>query len=168
MSHRVNDGTSWNQRRREFIAEAERVAERSNCVRRSVGAVLVRNGQVIAEGWNGVSKQHLDCREAGCPRCIRGGATGSGYENCICIHAEQHAVAIAALNGISTENSALYVNLMPCLQCLAVCRAAGVREVYYSGENWEYPPDVRAVYHVLADQFDVFSRVEGVKAVAFG
>jgi len=143
-----------------FIFLAERVAERSNCVRRSVGAVIVRAGQVIAEGWNGVSGDYLDCRTAGCPRCINGGETGSGYENCICIHAEQKAVAAAAQRGIATEDAEIYVNLRPCLQCLAICKAAGIREVYFSGEGWEYPPETEEIYRALTRQFEAFRRIE--------
>jgi deoxycytidylate deaminase len=73
------------------------------------------------------SEGHKDCREAGCPRCINGGVTGSGYETCVCIHAEQRAIADAARRGVSTDNSVLYVNLRPCLQCLAIAKAAGIR-----------------------------------------
>ncbi len=168
MHARTRSNAFENQKHRDFITVAEQVAERSNCIRRSVGAILVRDGQVISEGWNGVSEEFPDCGAAGCPRCINGGNTGSGYENCICIHAEQRAIAVAASRGIGTENSTLYVNLRPCLQCLAICKASGVREVYFSGENWEYPPDVRAVYHVLAGQFEVFSRVDDLQRLAVG
>jgi dCMP deaminase len=144
-----------------WIALAERVGSRSNCVRRSVGAVLLKNGLLASDGWNGVSADLVDCREAGCPRCIGGGETGSGYENCICIHAEQRAVAEAAKNGVNTAGCTMYVTLRPCLQCLAICLAAGVTEIFYSGEEWEYPADVERIYHVLSDQFEAFGRVEG-------
>lgn len=143
-----------------WMALAEQAGSRSNCVRRSVGALLVKEGLIASEGWNGVSADFLDCREAGCPRCINGGETGSGYETCICIHAEQRAIADAAKNGISTSGSTMYVTLRPCLQCLAICRAAGVREIFYSGEEWEYPAAVEKIYHVLSDQFDVFNRFD--------
>ena len=55
----------------------------------------------------------------------------------------------------------MYVTLRPCLQCLAICLAAGVTEIFYSGEEWEYPADVERIYHVLSDQFEAFGRVEG-------
>src|SRR5579864_4346235 len=88
-----------------FMAMASDAARRSNCVRRAVGAIIVRQGQVIAAGWNGVSVRHGDCRAAGCPRCINGGDTGSGYETYICIHAEQSAIADAARRGVVTDDS---------------------------------------------------------------
>lgn len=140
-----------------FMAMANNVARRSNCVRRAVGALIVRQGQVVATGWNGVSESHRDCGEAGCPRCINGGDTGSGYETCICIHAEQRAVADAARRGISTKDSILYVNLRPCLQCLAIAKVSGVNEIYYAGQDWNYSDEIEKIYRTLSDQFDSFS-----------
>lgn len=142
-----------------FMAKANTVARNSNCIRRAVGAVIVRNGQVIAGGWNGVPKGHRDCGEAGCPRCIGGGDTGSGYETCICIHAEQGAIADAARQGIRTTGSTMYVNLRPCLQCLVIAKASGVRGIFYAGEEWNYSDEIEKVYRTLCDQFDSFTRV---------
>jgi len=147
-----------------FMTMVNSVARRSNCVRRAVGTVLVRQGQVIAEGWNGISESLGDCREAGCPRCINGGDTGSGYETCLCIHAEQRAIADAAKRGVCTKESALYVNLRPCLQCLAIARAAGVREILYWGEDWSYSGEIEKAYRRLSDQFDSFTRIEEKQA----
>jgi dCMP deaminase len=141
------------------MAMANTAARKSNCIRRTVGAVIVRNGQVIATGWNGVPKRHRDCGEAGCPRCIGGGDTGSGYETCICIHAEQSAIADAARQGISTNDCAMYVNLRPCLQCLVIAKASGVRKIFYTGKEWNYSDEIEKVYRTLSDQFDSFSRV---------
>lgn len=144
----------------QFMTIANNLAHRSNCARRQVGAVIVRQGQVVTEGWNGVSERHVDCRAAGCPRCINGGDTGSGYETCICIHAEQRAIADAARRGISTEDSVLYVNLRPCLQCLVIAKGAGVREIFYGGEQWTYQDEIERIYRALCDQFDSFVRID--------
>jgi dCMP deaminase len=146
-----------------FMSLASTIARKSNCIRRAVGALIVREGQVIAEGWNGVDEKYCDCREAGCPRCINGGDTGSGYETCMCIHAEQRAVADAARRGVTTTDSVLYVNLRPCLQCLAIARASGIRIVYYSGEDWTYPIEIEKIYRALSDAFDTFSRIGEVQ-----
>lgn len=145
-----------------FMTIANNVAGKSNCIRRDVGAILVREGQVLASGWNGVSGEHRDCRAAGCPRCINGGETGSGYEECICIHAEQHAIAEAARQGVSTRDSTLYVTLRPCLQCMAIAKACGVREILYS-EDWTVPAKIERAYHTLSDQFDAFGRIDELK-----
>jgi dCMP deaminase len=143
----------------ELMMIVSSVANRSNCVRRAVGAVLVREGHVIAEGWNGIAESSENCHQAGCPRCINGGETGSGYDTCLCIHAEQRAIADAANRGVSTHDSIMYVNLRPCLQCLAVAKAGGVREVFYWGDNWTYPPEIEILYEKLSRQFDLFMRV---------
>lgn len=153
----MKSGNNW-----EFITMANNAARRSNCIRRDVGAVIVREGEILATGWNGVSENHKDCGEAGCPRCINGGDTGSGYEECICIHAEQRAIADAAKRGITTRDSILYVNLRPCLQCLAISMAAGVREVYFS-EDWTVPESIEKVYRALSDQFDIFCHLVDLK-----
>lgn len=142
-----------------FMTIANDVASKSNCVRRSVGAVIVRQGQVIAAGWNGVSEHYTDCKKAGCPRCTNGGNTGSGYETCICIHAEQSAIAKAASMGVSTKDSVMYVTLRPCLQCLAIALASGIREIFFVGDDWSYSEEIEQVYGVLSNQFDAFRRL---------
>jgi len=145
-----------------YITIANNVAGKSNCIRRDVGAILVREGQVLATGWNGVSGEHRDCREAGCPRCINGGETGSGYDECICIHAEQHAIADAARRGVSTRDSILYVNLRPCLQCMAIAKVSGVREIFYS-EDWTVPAKIERAYRTLSDQFYSFACIDELR-----
>lgn len=139
---------------------AEEVAKKSNCIRRSVGAVIVRNGKVVSKGWNGLADVNSNCRDAGCPRCINGGDTGSGYENCICIHAEQHAIGDAALRGVSTEGSTMYINLRPCMQCLVIAHSAGVRKIFFHGVDWKYPEQTEAVYSALSRQFEAFGRID--------
>jgi len=88
---------------------------------------------------------------------------------CICIHAEQRAIGDAARRGVSTKDSILYVNLRPCLQCLAIAKASGVREVFYCGQDWNYSDEIERIYRTLSDQFDSFSRIaelQGSEATA--
>jgi dCMP deaminase len=144
----------------EFMAIARNIAHKSNCIRRSVGAVLVRHHRIVAMGWNGVSSAYKDCGEARCSRCIRGGPTGMGYEECICIHGEQRAIASAAARGVATKGSVLYVNLRPCLQCLAMVRAAAVSAVIFD-EDWVYPEELEQTYRALASEFDLFGHLVG-------
>src|SRR6266481_10081323 len=122
-----------------YIALADRVAAKSNCSRRSVGALLVRDGQIIAAACNGVSRKFRNCLVAGCPRCKRGGDVGTGYDSCICLHAEQVVLATAARDGWPVKGATLYVNLRPCLACLNLAVAAGVRAIIYN-ESWSYDP----------------------------
>jgi dCMP deaminase len=137
---------------------ADDIARKSNCSRRRVGALLVRDREILATGWNGTVGMEVNCRDAGCPRCINGGPTGSGYENCICIHAEQRALGDAAKRGVSTEGCTLYVNLRPCFQCLAIALASGVHCIVYR-EDWTYSEEIERVYRRLATEFDLFSSV---------
>jgi dCMP deaminase len=141
-----------------FIQAAHKAAEKSNCIRRAVGAVIVKNGEVLANGWNGVSDAYASCGEAGCPRCIEGGSTGSGYEFCICVHAEQRAIGDAAARGVITRNSRLYVNLRPCLQCLGMIRAAGIDEVFFD-EDWTYLDSLEKIYQEQARAFRSFGHI---------
>ena len=134
---------------------AQDAARRSNCIRRAVGAIIVRDDLVLATGWNGVSAAYRDCGEAGCLRCLEGGSTGSGYDQCMCIHAEQRAIADAAARGVATKNSVLYVNLRPCLQCLNLVSAARVRGVVFD-EDWAYSPQLEGSYQAIAAKFEFF------------
>lgn len=154
------------RKHRKFLSEAEAAAHNSNCIRRNVGAVIVQQGVIAARGWNGLLEDDKNCREAGCPRCIKGGDTGTDYDYCACIHAEQRAVAQAAKLGIKLDDSAMYVNLRPCLQCLLIVFAAGIRRVYYGGAIWTYPREVEAVYENVAGKFDVFCRMAEEPGVA--
>ncbi len=138
-----------------YIALADRVAAKSNCSRRSVGALLVRDGQIIAAACNGVSRKYRSCLVAGCPRCKRGGDVGTGYDSCICLHAEQMALAKAAREGKSVRGGTLYVNLRPCLACLNLTLAAGVRRIVYK-EIWSYGRELELQYKRLSRRLSAF------------
>jgi dCMP deaminase len=152
---------------RDFMSRAYVAAQQSNCIRRSVGAVLVRAGQVISSGANGVPQAFSDCGRAGCPRCLRGGRTGLGYESCICIHAEQKAIAEAARLGVPAEGSSLYVTLRPCLQCLAIVKAAGIEVVIFD-EEWKYDEPLETVYEELAKTLPLFESLKTSEERASG
>jgi len=116
------------------------------------------HGDVIAQGFNGVSSQFSDCISAGCTRCRTGGALGIGYDNCICIHAEQRAIATAAAAGRAVSGAAIYLTLRPCIQCLLLAYAAEIREIRYS-QDWNYPDDREVSYQKLAGRFSIFESV---------
>jgi dCMP deaminase len=141
-----------------FLEEAQRAAGKSNCASRHVGAVVVSNGKIITEGFNGVSSRFPDCVTAGCERCRTGGVVGVAYDHCICIHAEQRAIASAAAQGISTSGADLFLTLRPCLQCLLLIYAAEIKRIRYL-EDWSYPDAREAAYRVLANRFEVFESV---------
>jgi dCMP deaminase len=139
----------------DFFDLARQAAGKSNCASRHVGVVVEAQGVVLADGFNGVSSRSDDCIAAGCKRCKTGGALGVGYDNCICIHAEQRAVASAAAIGTALSGATMYLTLRPCLQCLLLVYAAGIRQIRYLQE-WQYPDDREASYQTLAARFDIF------------
>lgn len=141
--------------RSKYMALAEKASAKSNCARRNVGAVLVRNGRIISTAYNGVPRKYRNCLVAGCPRCKRGGDVGTGYDSCICLHAEQAALAIAAGEGQSVKGATLYVNLRPCLACLNLAVAAGVTKIVYK-ESWCYGRELEFQYRRLSRRLSAF------------
>lgn len=142
-----------------FLQLAEKIAEKSNCSRRKVGAVIVKRGHVLAAGWNGVWQRYRTCVQAGCPRCSQGGDVGFGYDFCICVHAEQKAVATAARDGVSIVKGSMYVNLRPCLVCLVLAAEAGIQEIVFRGK-WIYPNNIERIYERVARRFAAFVCVD--------
>ncbi|MBO7722004.1 MAG: dCMP deaminase family protein [Kiritimatiellae bacterium] len=117
-----------------FMRLAGVVASRSNCLRRHVGAVVVRDRHILATGYNGTPYGVSNCFAGGCPRCA--GVTGSGerLEECLCVHAEQNAICQAALHGHAINGSTIYITFSPCLTCAKLIINSGVKEVVYAGE----------------------------------
>lgn len=115
-----------------FIQIAKQVALRSNCIKRRVAAVLVKDFRIISTGYNGTPRGIKNCNEGGCPRCQKFGASGTDLENCICCHAEENAIVQAAYHGVNIQNSTLYSTFSPCLACTKMIINAGIAEVVYS------------------------------------
>ena len=123
-----------------FLMLAKLAATRSTCLAFPVGAVIVKNKQVLATGYNG--------SPSGSAHCTAQGFCYPGLSSCDAskampsraVHAEANAIAQAAKHGISTEGASIYVTLEPCLSCLKLIVSAGIREVFYetafnSGNN---------------------------------
>lgn len=91
-----------------FLQLADLVSSRSTCLRRHVGAVLVRDERIIATGYNGAPKGIKHCLDIGCFREQEGIPSGQRYELCRGVHAEQNAIINAAYYGISTQGAILY------------------------------------------------------------
>ena len=114
-----------------FMDIAHVVARRGNCSRRQVAAVLVNDNRIISTGYNGTPRGVKNCFEGGCPRCASDSPSGTGLDECLCLHAEENAIAQAAYHGISLRDSVLYVTLSPCLTCARLLVSAGIVEVIY-------------------------------------
>ncbi|MEW6013804.1 MAG: cytidine/deoxycytidylate deaminase family protein [Candidatus Zixiibacteriota bacterium] len=127
---------SWNEY---FMRIAMLAATRSTCLRRQVGAVIVKNKKVLATGYNGSPSGLKHCLDIGCLREELGIPSGQRHELCRAIHAEQNAVIQAATSGISIEGGILYSTTFPCILCAKILINAGVREIYVAEG---YPDDL--------------------------
>lgn len=105
------------------------VSSRSSCLRRTVGAILVRDRRILATGYNGSPRGIRHCEVTGCVREKLKIPSGERHELCRGLHAEQNVIIQAALYGISTQGSTLYVSCTPCSICAKMIVNAGIREV---------------------------------------
>lgn len=127
MEERIN----WNDYFMEF---AELASKRSTC-RRHVGAVLVRDNQLLSTGYNGSPKGIKHCSEiGGCIRERNNIKSGTCQEICRAVHAEQNAIIQAAVNGISIKGSTLYTNTYPCSICTRMIINAEIKKIIYKGD----------------------------------
>ncbi|MGH9488560.1 MAG: deaminase [Terriglobales bacterium] len=122
---------SWDEY---FMRIARMVALRSNCVKRKVAAVIVRDRRIISTGYNGTPRGVRNCNQGGCPRCNSLAASGTRLDECVCSHGEENAIVQAAYHGIAIKDAVLYTTLSPCLQCTKMIINAGIREVVFSAE----------------------------------
>jgi len=135
LNHDRKKRPSWNKY---FMNVAEVVASRASCLRRNVGAVIVKDKQIISTGYNGPPKGHPTCDElGGCLRTINNVPSGQRHEISRAVHAEQNAIAQAAENGISTKGATLYCTTYPCGICMRMIINSGIKQVYYK----EFYPD---------------------------
>ncbi len=117
-----------------FMNIAKVVALRSNCIKRKVAAVIVKDKRIIATGYNGTPRGVRNCNEGGCPRCNSIDASGKGLDECLCSHAEENAITQSAYHGVCIKDSVLYTTFSPCLMCTKMIINAGIREVVYNIE----------------------------------
>jgi len=114
------------------------VAKRSTCLRRKVGAVIVKDKRILATGYNGAPSGLKHCEEVGCIRKENQIPSGQRHELCRGLHAEQNAIIQAALHGISIKDSTLYCTNSPCVICAKMIINAGIKEVIYE-EGYDDP-----------------------------
>lgn len=100
-----------------FMEMAIVAAKRSTCLRRKVGAVLVKNKQILASGYNGTPKGLTHCSDLGCLREEMKVPSGERHELCRALHAEQNAIIQAAVHGVSISGATLYCTHQPCSVC---------------------------------------------------
>jgi dCMP deaminase len=108
---------------------ARQVATRSTCLRRSVGAVIVRDKRILSTGYNGAPRGLEHCDVVGCLREKLGIPSGQRQEICRGLHAEQNAIIQAALHGVSIEGGTIYVTHQPCITCAKMIINSGIVRV---------------------------------------
>jgi dCMP deaminase len=114
-----------------FMEVAEVVARRSTCLRRNIGAVVVKDKRILSTGYNGAPTGLPHCADVGCLREKLGIPSGERHEICRGLHAEQNALLQAARHGISLEGSTIYSTTEPCSLCAKMLINAGIRRVVY-------------------------------------
>jgi len=119
---------SWDQY---FMRLADLAAHRSNCMKRRVGCVIVREKRVVSTGYNGTPRGMTNCNEGGCPRCNNAAKGGIGLNTCLCLHAEENALLEAGRDRIG-GSATLYCNTCPCLTCSVKITQVGISEVVYN------------------------------------
>ena len=138
---------SWD---RYFMSLASLAAQRSNCMKRRVGCVLVRESRVVSTGYNGTPRGLRNCGEGGCGRCNGGVGAGVGLATCLCLHAEENALLEAGRERIPssrnpTESTVLYCDTCPCLTCSIKIVQVGIGEVVYS-QGYSMDAETAAVF----------------------
>jgi dCMP deaminase len=138
-----------------YMGIAIAVRRRANCIGNRVGAVLVREDRIISTGYNGTPQHMRNCDEGGCERCANRDRypSSTGYDLCICVHAEQNALLSSARFGIPVEGSVLYTTLRPCFNCAKELLQARVHAVFFL-HDWKPPADdLQQQYHLLEQRF---------------
>jgi dCMP deaminase len=123
----------------------------AKCLGSHVGAVIVRDDRVLGSGYNGTPAGYPNCTasERGCRRCALraeqpdAGLAGKLYDICLCVHAEQNAMATAARFGVAIDGAILYTTLQPCFNCLKELMQVRLRGVIF-----------RRAYAWVSDEYD--------------
>ena len=114
-----------------FMDIAILVAKRSTCLRRAVGALIVKDKRILATGYNGAPSGIRHCKEVGCLRETMNIKSGQRHELCRGIHAEQNAIIQAAYHGAQIKDASLYCTNLPCSICTKMIINAGIKKIYY-------------------------------------
>ncbi|MCL6558004.1 MAG: cytidine/deoxycytidylate deaminase family protein [Firmicutes bacterium] len=138
-----------------FLTVAMVVSTRSTCLRRKVGAVIVKDHRILATGYNGAPSGLEHCLDVGCLRERQGIKSGERHELCRGLHAEQNALLQAAVYGVGIGGATLYATHQPCILCAKMLVQAGIRRVIFGGP---YPDELaQAIFAEAGVQLEQFS-----------
>ena len=127
---------SWDEY---FMTIAEYVATRTTCLRRAVGAIVVKDRRILATGYNGAPSKVTHCKTAGCLREKLNVPSGTRHEICRGLHAEQNAIIQAAKSGTNLYGSTIYCTTQPCIVCAKMIINTGIKEIVF---REAYPDDL--------------------------
>ncbi|MGI6112980.1 MAG: deoxycytidylate deaminase [Mahellales bacterium] len=127
---------SWDEY---FMEMVDIVKKRSTCLRRQVGAIIVKDKRMLASGYNGAPTGMKHCGEIGCMRKKLGVPSGQRHELCRALHAEQNAIIQAAVSGVSIKGATIYITHSPCVLCAKMIINAGIERVVIKGD---YPDEL--------------------------
>jgi len=122
-----------------FMQIADLVKTRSTCLRRQVGAVIVKDKRIVSTGYNGAPARTAHCLDIGCMREKLGIPSGQRHELCRAIHAEQNAIIQAAHSSTTMDGATVYVTCQPCSLCAKMLINAGISRIVYAGD---YPDEL--------------------------
>jgi len=134
-----------------FMNIAHVVASRATCLKRQVGALIVKDEQILATGYNGAPRGMKHGTEVGCLRDQLDVPSGTHHELCRGLHAEQNAIIQAARSGVNVEGGTLYCTYMPCVICSKMIINSGIKRIVFNG----YYPDELAVQMLNESKIDV-------------
>jgi dCMP deaminase len=143
-----------------FMEMAYLASTRSTCLRREVGAVIVKDNQIISTGYNGAPKHIRHCTITGCLREQLKVPSGERHELCRGVHAEQNAVIQAAINGTSIRGASLYCTNQPCVICSKILINAEIKTIYITE-----PYEDKLAQELLAEaevQMNIVDRDTGI------
>jgi len=117
-----------------YMRIAQTVSERSSCIKRQVGAVIVVKERIVSTGYNGTPQGILDCNQGGCVRCNDSSIpSGTRLDECWCCHAEENAIVSAARFGASISGGTLYTTLSPCIWCSKMAINSEIALIRFAG-----------------------------------
>lgn len=130
MAKKLDKRPDWDEY---FLGIAKLVSKRSTCLRRKVGALIVKDRRILTTGYNGTPSGIEHCSETGCLRERLKVPSGERHELCRGLHAEQNSLLQAALNGVNVSGATMYVTNQPCIICAKMLINAGIIEIVTCG-----------------------------------
>jgi dCMP deaminase len=137
-----------------FMRIAELASKRSNCMKRSVGCVIVKDKRVVATGYNGTARGLINCCHGGCPRCNNNTRCGESLDTCLCLHAEDNALLEAGR--VRCEGGTLYCTYTPCLNCSIKLVQCGISRIVFA-KDYSIAHDASHILRQASVQLDKFS-----------